>query len=373
MENKIGGRASGYALAIVATAFLSLTGILIALVSRRHGVPALVIAFWRDVFASAALGLFLALKAPRLLKVGGRDLRYLAANGAVLAVFNILWTLSVVRNGAAAATLLVYSSGGFTVLLGRLLFRERIGLAKAAAVAASLAGAALVSGFFAQGAAAADALGVVAGLASGLAYAAYSLVGKGGARRGISPWTNVCYSFGTAALFLLAARGLPAGILPAGAVGSGELFLPDRPAEAWGLLVLLAALPTALGFGLYNASLAVLPAGTANLLASTEPIFAAAMAYAFLGERLGPEALWGGALILAAVLLLGLGREDEGGAARPRPAEPPSKAGKARSAKAPSDAASPSVAAPFVAAQPEAAGISAGAGAARGEPAATAP
>lgn len=323
MQDTKGSRASGYALALVATLFLSLTGILIALVSRRQGVPALVIAFWRDVFASAALAAFLALKAPRLLRLGGRDLGYLAANGAVLAVFNILWTLSVVKNGAAAATLLVYSSGGFTVLLGRLLFRERIGLAKAAAVAASLAGAALVSGFFADGAAGADALGVAAGLASGLAYAAYSLVGKGGARRGISPWTNVCYSFGMAAVFLLAARGLPEGLLPAGAVGRGELLLPGRPAEAWGLLVLLAALPTALGFGLYNASLAVLPAGTANLLASTEPIFAAVMAYAFLGERLGPEALSGGALILVAVLLLGLAKEAEPQAARPGAADSP--------------------------------------------------
>lgn len=304
--------ASGYLVAIVATVFLSLTGILISLVSRRHGAPALVIAVWRDVFASAALALFLALRSPRLLAVGGKDLAFLAMNGAVLAIFNIFWTLSVVKNGAAAATLLVYSSGGFTVLLGRLFFRERAGWAKAAAVLASLAGAALVSGIFAPGVRAGGPLGVAAGLASGLAYAGYSLVGKGGANRGISPWTNVCYSFGIAALFLLAARLLPAGILPTAAVGPGELFLPGRPAEAWWLLVLLAAGPTALGFGLYNASLALLPAGTVNLVASSEPIFAAAMAYAFLGERLGPGALAGGALILLAVLLLRFAKDGEG-------------------------------------------------------------
>ncbi|MBL8965518.1 MAG: EamA family transporter [Spirochaetaceae bacterium] len=310
LKAPITAAASGYLVAVVATIFLSLTGILISLVSRRHGVPALVIAVWRDVFASATLAVFLALRAPRLLAISGKDLAFLAMNGAVLAVFNILWTLSVVRNGAAAATLLVYSSGGFTVLLGRLFFRERAGWAKAAAVLASLAGAALVSGIFAQGASAAEPLGVAAGLASGLAYAAYSLVGKGGANRGISPWTNVCYSFGIAALFLLAARLLPAGILPAAAVGPGGLFLPGRPAEAWWLLVLLAAGPTALGFGLYNASLALLPAGTVNLVASSEPIFAAAMAYAFLGERLGPGALAGGALILLAVLLLRFAKEE---------------------------------------------------------------
>jgi drug/metabolite transporter (DMT)-like permease len=297
----------GYSIGFAAAAVLSLTGIFIALVSRRHGATALVIAFWRDAFTASFIAGVLALRSPRLLQLGRGDLAFLAGNGLVLALFNTLWTLSVVRNGAAAATFLVYSSGGFTVLLGRLLLGERIGPAKAVAVAASLAGAALVSGVFSGEAFASDPAGVAAGLASGLAYAVYSLVGKGGARRGLSPWTSVCYSFGFAALLLLALRLLPEGLIPASALGKGELFLPGRGAEAWLLLGILAAGPTALGFGLYNASLARLPAGTANLLASTEPLFTTIVAWAFLGERLGAAALTGGALILGAVVLLGLG------------------------------------------------------------------
>jgi len=312
-----GGAACGYLIGLAAAAVLSLTGILIALVSTRHGVAALVIAFWRDLFTSASIAAALGIFAPRLLAVRARDLGFLAVNGLVLAFFNILWTLSVVRNGAAAATFLVYSSGGFTVLLGALILREKVGLPKGAAVLASLAGAALVSGVFSSRARAggSDLTGIVAGLGSGLAYAVYSLVGKVGARRGISAWAGVCYSFAVAALVLAGLRLLPAGLVPASVLGPGELLLPGKPIGAWLLLAALAAGPTALGFGLYNASLARLAAGTANLLASTEPLFTLVVAYLFLGERLAAGALAGGALILAAVVLLWLG---ESRAARSR-------------------------------------------------------
>jgi drug/metabolite transporter (DMT)-like permease len=299
--------AGGYAIGILAAAVLSLTGILIALVSTRHGVAALVIAFWRDSFTSVSIAAALALFAPRLLVVRRGNIGFLAVNGLVLAGFNILWTLSVVRNGAAAATLLVYSSGGFTVLLGALFLSERVGAFKAAAVAVSLAGSALVSGIFSQGTGNADILGIASGLGSGLAYAVYSLVGKTGSRRGLSPWTSVCYTFAHAALILAALRLLPPSLMPDSMIGRGTLFLPGKPAEAWILLAALAAGPTAIGFGLYNASLGRLPAGTANLIASMEPVFTAVIAYAFLDERLGAAAAAGGFLILAAVVLLWLG------------------------------------------------------------------
>jgi len=83
------------------------------------------------------------------------------AYGLVLALFNSLWTLSMSLNGAAVATVLVYSSGAFTAILGRLLLKERLGSAKVVAVALSIAG--------------------------GLSYAGYSLMGRSAADRGRDP------------------------------------------------------------------------------------------------------------------------------------------------------------------------------------------
>ena len=41
-------------------------------------------------------------------------------------------------------------------------------------------------------------VGVITGLLSGLAFAAYSLMGKEASRRSINPWTVLLYAFGFA-------------------------------------------------------------------------------------------------------------------------------------------------------------------------------
>ena len=72
----------------------------------------------------------------------------------------------------------------------------------------------------------------------------------------------------------------------------------------WGVLFLLAAGPTLVGFGLYNISLGYLPASVANLIITLEPVFTAIIAAAFLGERLNAVQIAGGVLILGGVALL---------------------------------------------------------------------
>ncbi len=67
------------------------------------------------------------------------------------------------------------------------------------------------------------------------------------------------------------------------------------------MLALLAAGPTVAGFGLYNMSLACLPSGIVNLIATLEPPFTAAIAYVLLGERLTLLQAAGGALVVAGV------------------------------------------------------------------------
>ncbi|PKL23730.1 MAG: hypothetical protein CVV47_13015 [Spirochaetae bacterium HGW-Spirochaetae-3] len=294
-------RGGPFTVGILAAAILSLTGVLIVIASTRYGIPALVIAVWRDVFTAIVLAAVLAVVAPGLIRAGLTELRYLAVYGFVLACFNVLWTISVIRNGAAAATLLVYASGGFTVIIERLVSRTRPSASKIVAALLSFVGAALLSGALEPGAWRVNGPAIAVGIGSALAYAVYSVVGKGASRRGLSPWTNVLYSFAFAAVFLLVARRLPASLLPPSVTGPGMLALPGAPAGAWIVLFVLAAGPTLVGFGLYNVTLAALPAGTANILVSMEPVFTAGIAFVFLGERLGSAALLGAFLVLAAV------------------------------------------------------------------------
>ncbi len=294
----------GYAAALAAAAILSTTAIFIRYLTQTYGMPALVLAFWRDLLVCLTLVPAFLLLRPALLRPGRGHLRYLAAFGFVLAAFNALWTLSVALNGAAAATVLVYSSAGFTALLGRLLLGERLGWGKLAAVALSLAGCAMVSGALAGEAWRTNLPGIVTGVLSGLGYAAYTLMGRSAAQRGLDPWSTVLYSFAFATGFLLLVNLLPIASLPGTASRPSDLLWLGDSAAGWGVLLLLAAGPTVAGFGLYNVSLAHLPSAVANLVVSLEPAFTAVTAYLLFGERLDAVQLAGGALILAAVVFL---------------------------------------------------------------------
>jgi drug/metabolite transporter (DMT)-like permease len=298
--------ARGYAVAVVAAMFLSTTAIFIRYLTLTYAIPALALALWRDVFVVVALAPIFAVAKPGLLRLNARHLPYLAFYGLVLALFNSLWTLSVSLNGAAVATVLVYSSGAFTAILGRMLLKERLGLAKIAAVVLSLSGCALVAGILELGSWHGDLAGVLTGIVGGLAYAGYSLMGRSAADRGLDPWSTLIYTFGFAALFLFIVNAIPGAPLPGSSRTLGDILWLGASWKGWLVLFLLAAVPTVGGFGLYNVSLSILPSSVASLVVSLEPVFTAITAYLILGERLTAIQIAGAAMILGGVVVLRL-------------------------------------------------------------------
>ena len=294
----------GFAAALVAAAVLSTTAVLIRHLSLVYHLPALVLAFWRDVFVVCTLVPVFGACRRDLLKVDRAVLPYLAAYGLVLALFNVGWTLSVTLNGAAVGTVLVYCSGAFTVFLGRWLLKEPLTLAKCLASGLSLGGCVLVSDALHASAWRANLVGILAGVLSGLIYAAYSLMGRSAAQRGLSPWTTLLYIFGFGAVFLGLFNLPPGGLLPGAATRLADFFWLGGSVRGWGILFLLAAGPTVAGFGLYLVSLAHLPSSVANLVVSLEPAFTTLIAYLFLAERLSGMQAGGGLLILTGVVVL---------------------------------------------------------------------
>ncbi|MBN2390024.1 MAG: EamA family transporter [Anaerolineae bacterium] len=301
--------ARGYTIALISTAFLSTTAIFIRYLTLTYALPPLILAFWRDVFVMLTLlpvlGLLCLRKSrPSLLRVERRHVLYLAGYGLVLSLFNTLWTFSVALNGAAVATVLCYCSVAFTALLGWWLLKERLDGVKLLAIALSLGGCALVSGVFAQAAWRVSVVGVLVGMFAGLSYAAYSLMGRSAAQRGLNPWITLCYTFGFATLFLLGFNLLPETVMPGGAESMADFFWLGKAMAGWGILFLLSAGPTLAGFGLYNVSLVYLPSSVVNLIATSEPVFTAISAYVFLGELLNGTQITGSLMILSGVVAL---------------------------------------------------------------------
>lgn len=298
--------ARGYTIALISAVFLSTTAPFIRHLTNTYHLPALVLAFWRDVFVVLTLLPILALVRPALLRPSRANLRYLAGYGLLMAAFNSIWTTSVVLNGAAVSTVLAYCSAAFTALLGWWFLRERLDWVKILAVVLSLGGCVLVADTLTAAAWRTNLAGILIGILSGLAYAIYTLMGRSASERGLNPWTTLLYTFGFASIFLLLINLLPGGFLPGAASRASDLLWLQDSLPGWGILFLLAAGPTVTGFGLYMTSLTYLPSSVVNLVATLEPAFTALIATIFLNERLTLLQLGGALLILSGVVFLRL-------------------------------------------------------------------
>jgi len=296
--------ARGYTAALGAAVLLSTTAVFIRYLTVTYELPALVLAFWRDVFVVLTLAPVLAIVRRALLRVEQRHLGFLAAYGLMLAAFNAMWTLSVTYNGAAVATVLAYCSAAFTALLGWRLLKEKLNWGKLVAIGLSIGGCLLVTDASDPIAWSANFVGILTGVLSGLTYAGYSLMGRAASQRGLNPWTSLIYTFGFAAVVLLGVNLLPGEMIPGGAVRAGDILWLGTSWAGWGILFVLAAGPTVGGFGLYNVSLSHLPSSVANLIVTLEPAFTAVTAYFFLGERLTLTQVGGGLVIVSGVVFL---------------------------------------------------------------------
>jgi len=184
----------------------------------------------------------------------------------------------------------------------------------------SLVGCVLASGAHDPSVWRVNAVGIAVGLATGLAFSFYSLMGKLCSGKGINPWTTTLYAFAIGSAFLLLIQRPATFLWLSRPLTQGPSGLREA-ALGWGTMLLLAIGPTLGGYGLYMVSLSYLPTSTANLIVTLEPAMTAALAYLLLGEHLNGSQLLGGAVVLTGVFLLRYSERQ--GRRSPTPAEEP--------------------------------------------------
>jgi drug/metabolite transporter (DMT)-like permease len=293
----------GYAAAVGSALFLSLTAIFIRYLTMNFSIPALVLAFWREAFVAVTLVLIFIIHNSKLFSGVRGHLLFLVGYGFVLALFNAFWNFSVSLNGAAVATVLVYSSAGFTILLGWMVLKEKLTVLKILIAGLSLLGCAFVVNAFDPKMWGSNNAGMIIGIASGFVYAVYSIMGRSASKKGLHTWTTIFYIFSFASCFMLSANLFFGGSIPGAASKPGDLLWLGKAWMGWLMVIVLAIGPTLMGFGLYNVSLQYLPSSTANLVLMIEPIFTAIVAYALFGELLSPIQILGAGIILVSVSL----------------------------------------------------------------------
>jgi drug/metabolite transporter, DME family len=262
----------------------------------QEGVGAAEVAFWRAALAAALFGVH-ALAIGRV-RIARRDLPSVVAFGvAGVAGLLAFFSLAVEAGGAALAAILLYTAPAWVALLSWLFLAERMTARKLAALAiatAGVAGIALAGG----GGVRLSPAALGWGLASGFAYALYYLFGK-----------RYFALYPAATLFLWALPVAALAILP---------FVEWAPKRgtAWGALAFIAVVPTYMAYVCYSAGLRRVEATRAAVVATVEPVVAAAGAYALWGERLAPAGYAFAGVVLLGVLLMVSGD-------RAAPREPP--------------------------------------------------
>jgi len=222
--------------------------------------------------------------------VARRDRLAMAGFGVIcIASFYGVYQMAINEGGAALASVLMYTAPAWVALLAWWFLGEGMSPLKLAAVVATLAGVACVSGIVGGGAASgiiATPRAILFGLLSGLTYAMYYIFGKGRLKR-----------YSTPVLFLHS--------LPLGAV----LLFPfvefsAKTPGAWVAIVTVSLFSTWGAYSAYYAGLRHLEATRASVVATLEPVVAAVVAFAWWGERFTASGIIGAGLILGAVILV---------------------------------------------------------------------
>jgi drug/metabolite transporter (DMT)-like permease len=239
--------------------------------------------FWALVLASGA--------AHELRALGGRDVGTGLALGACgYAIQAGCYFAALERIDASLLSLLLYTFPAIVAAAAVGLGRERLDERRLAALGLSLGGLVLVAA--GAGAGALDPLGTALGLGAALVYSAYILVSDG-----------IVGRMGPRVLAALVCTGAAAS-LTAGSALLGELRPGELTVAGWGWLGCLALVSTVGSISLFFAGLRRVGPTTASILATVEPLVTVLLAFLAFGEMLGVVQVVGGALVLAAVLVL---------------------------------------------------------------------
>ena len=244
-------------------------------------------------FGLAAAVFWLALRAwPRVRRLPRRTAAIAFALGAVgYSVQSALFFAAIERLDVSLVSLLLYTYPAFVTVAALLTGRAQASVRVWSALLVASAGLSLV--LLASASGSFDAAGALLALGASLTYTTYIMVSD-----------RIIGVTDPVALTAVVLLGATVAFALAGSVtGSLDLALSG---EAWLWLTLIALVSTVLAVSAFFAGLRRVGPSEAAILSTFEPPVTVALAFVALGERLSAVQLAGGALVLAAIVLLQL-------------------------------------------------------------------
>jgi drug/metabolite transporter, DME family len=274
-------------LALVVAALLWATIGLFTPALLDRGVTAFEVAFWRALIGGACFAAHAALRG-RLAGPAGRDAIGLALFGVIsVGVFYAALATAIDLGGVSLAWILLYTAPGWVaagavVVLGEHLDPVRVGL-----IVATMAGVGLVALGGGEGVVV-SAASLFWGLLAGVTYASWYIGGKHFLDR-FDPVTISAWTLLAGAIVLLPVAGVR-----------------GFPTEVWVLIAGLSVVSTYLPVLLYYRGLRSVDASRAAIVTTVEPVAALVIGATIGVERLGPVAIIGAVVVLAAATVASL-------------------------------------------------------------------
>ena len=248
---------------------------------------------------ACAISLLLCLIGKKSLRVSGKQLWQLGVfGGGGLTATLLLLTYSYLYVTPGVALVLNFVYPVIVVIVSALFFREGFGILKAAALAVAILGILLISGALggsSNGLAASGASsptpGIILGLLSAAAYAAYFLAGRHASYYGLDSGVCSVYITGFSALICLVT-----------AAAAGRLALPNTW-FLWLMLIGEGTLGMVIGLRLLLVGIRLLGSAAASALNTLEPVFVMITSALVYGSALNAPKYIGAALVLIAALV----------------------------------------------------------------------
>jgi drug/metabolite transporter (DMT)-like permease len=301
-EGRLDERAGlGYLMVAVAATLFAVNGT-VSKVVLGSGLSSLELTQIRSSGAALGFLVFLLLFARRRLRVGRRELLFLALFGITGVAF-VQWLYFVaIEHLPVGIALLIQFTGPLVVaLFARFVYHERIRRRVWLALVFCLTGLAVVVEAWAG--IAFSTVGITAASGAAFALAAYILMAER-ERRHRDPASLSFYGFLFAALFWAIVQ--PLWEFPWDALDdtvSLQGNLAEHTAPVWLLVTFVVLVGTMITFSLLTGALRHIPATRASIVATLEPVVATVVAWVWLEESFGAAQLVGGAVVLAGILL----------------------------------------------------------------------
>ena len=247
------------------------------------------------IILAAAFGIY----DRQLFRIRVKDLGYFLLLGGVsmtLVQGGYFYAISKIQ--VAAAILLEYMAPSLVAIFSICFWKERLTLSKIAALFLAFGGCYLVVGGYSLHLFIMNRLGIIGGLTAAVGFAGYTLLGERGMHR-YGPWTVFFYAIAFSAIVW--------NILypPCNYTVSGFNWYQ------WGWLLYITIVGTIFPFGLYFVGVNYIRSTRAMITATLEPISAGFMAFFLLGETMAFLQIFGGILVIGAIVLLQFQQEQD--------------------------------------------------------------